>query len=125
MKANELMIGDWVQFDNGIKSRVNCISPHQRYVAHTDNATWIRSYDELYPIPLTKDILLNNGFHDGGYKIYYLDLGDDEYPFRIQESKKGLIDAVCYKLTEFKYVHQLQHALRLCGLGDVADNLKV
>lgn len=30
-----------------------------------------------------------------------------------------------YNKIEFKYVHQLQHALRLCGLDELADNFKI
>ncbi|MBQ0088527.1 MAG: hypothetical protein KBT27_04250 [Prevotellaceae bacterium] len=26
---------------------------------------------------------------------------------------------------QIKYVHELQHALRLCGLNDLADNFKI
>lgn len=30
--------------------------------------------------------------------------------------------SLCAKV---KYVHELQHALRLCGLSELADNLKI
>jgi len=75
------MIGDWVQFTNTskIRSRINCISPHQQHVAHTDNATWIDSFDMIEPVPITEEILEANGF------IYREDDEEwwhyDEFPF--------------------------------------------
>lgn len=75
--------------------------------------------DELNPIPLTPEILEKNGFvkHDKIHP-YYLDYYHERDGFTIFNSSAwhGHI---------LNSVHELQHALRLCGLNDLADNFKV
>ena len=87
----------------------------------------------IRPIPLTPEILEKNGFGFtrnsdtksvcNGYWIYEnLELGtccldkEGNWPCFIN------IDDMNIKC---EYVHQLQHALRLCKLGDLADNFKI
>lgn len=74
----------------------------------------------IRPIPLTPEILEKNG--------WWYDVEDmwlhDEVDFGI-ERWNGRFQ--CYNISQIKLysVHQLQHALRLCGLNDLADNFKV
>lgn len=151
MTEKDLMIGDWVQFSNGskIKSRINCISPYQHHVAHTDNATWIDNYDEIEPIPLTEEILKLNGFEDANannglkfrwYVLYaYQEYGDiwgrtsHEIVVAWREFNSDIFierpyaDTTQRKISvaDIRYVHELQHAFRLCGLKELADNFKI
>jgi len=123
MKAKELMIDDWV-YNN--KS-----NQYQRvWKLDYDNVIldgyYSYSYNDIEPIPLTPKILEKNGWtyndedekfapqtwvggglmlqstNDCGYCIVVTYDWDDEYtnstPFNIL------------------YVHELQHALRLCGI---------
>lgn len=80
--------------------------------------------DKLKPIPLTEEllelngwILLSNYFSDD----YYSPGGD----FSIDFAKGKLFIRMHGHSIEVKYVHILQHALRLCGLRELADNFKV
>lgn len=131
MKAKELMIDDWVIVDE-----IGCLTPIKvlevgiNYaVVFDDDSETMEDY--LQPIPLTAEILENNGwsctkgdnkpFHD----IFYHPMLD--YRHRLEKCPKcgfyyqtnGSI--IC----GIVYVHELQHALRLCGLNDLADNFKI
>jgi hypothetical protein len=109
MEANELMIGDWVSY-NGIANKVAPADFCQK--------KWI---SELEPIPLTTEILEKNGFvlkeeEKGAYGVdiapYYT---RNDVPFEI--FCDGEPFAIRFKdPVNIKYVHELQHAMRLCGI---------
>lgn len=72
---------------------------------------------EIEPIPLTSEILEKNGFEkwDDGWCIY------DQESTGIEVAWVGTIlkiEGQCgnLELPDVMYVHQLQHALRLCGI---------
>ena len=88
------MIGDWVNY-RGICNR---IAP-----ADFCHFEWI---DEIRPIPLTAEILEKNGLTKmEAFKGYNL-----------MRLTSGFYSVEDHCLIEFKYVHQLQHLLRLIGL---------
>lgn len=119
MKAEELMIGDWVHY-RGTNIQVTSLYDKggSNEIGWSDKErVWVNA-DNVEPIPLTAEILEKNGFIKseedqilmggigfaiiyGGYKRLeedkFLKYGDNIYPTR--------------------YVHQLQHALRLCGIN--------
>ena len=68
-----------------------------------DDFSWIE------PIPLTAEILEKNGFVQDGESWWYKD-------FRIVLSSSKGVSLVCGRQIKFCYVHELQHALRLCGI---------
>ena len=125
MKANELMIGDWVMYHNHIPMKITQLSPD------------FDDMDDLNPIPLTGEILKKNGFKEGTYSILgkggYKSFPEYKYINReeITDTSKNLIK-VSYSdenggvydisfgigshIFDLKYVHELQHALRLCGI---------
>ena len=95
MKANELMIGDWVWYDN--------------------------------QLPLTKEILEKNGFvlkPDGWLWCKEEGIEDKNYIFiqfrkgceEVRLVELNFVNKVLAKYEQMHYVHQLQHALRLCGI---------
>lgn len=121
MEAKDLMIGDLVY------NHRNWVCPIVE--VHKDSAVVIaRHYgeeefklDDLRPIPLTQEILEKNGFilkeeEKGMYGVtiapYYT---RDDIPFEV--FCDGEPFAIWFKdPVNIKYVHQLQHALRLCGI---------
>ena len=133
MEATELMIGDWVGrvFDD---KRID-----YRQV------DWIRTgeigmrYQKVWaigciePIPLTPEILKKNGikkrrdeyvvFGWEGMKQWYITLEDfkPQYDFWFITSSDRDLNII----GQIRYVHQLQHALRICGLDELADNFKI
>lgn len=123
MKANELMIGDWVLF-SGKPKRVESIfvsdnGVEQIYVfGNTSQVSTINAY--IQPIPLTEEILEKNGFEYDDTNIgwglgthdFMIELG--HIPF--EEDEDYLFVWVADKRARLDYVHELQHALRLCRI---------
>lgn len=124
MEAKELMIGDWVNSYDAQAYKVTSIHINDKGCAvrlEFDEyivETWA---DKIEPISLTEGILKANGFMFDSVEQEYL----------LEGFPSVLVDyySVCMywqgHLLRFYYVHQLQHALRLCGLNDIADNFKV
>ena len=137
MKANELMIGDWIDV-NGIPAQVFELAYNKNEKEMTigildpqgEVYSCYYGYDHVEPIPITEDILDKN-FKDmaephqriyGGRWVYY-----DEYiEIEITEYTDGLwqveVDEVEMSgLPSWKMyvsnVHELQHALRLCNFN--------
>lgn len=130
MKANELMIGDWVEFiqsdGQGFYAQVEALN---------DDGTFAESGffadNMVKPIPLTEELLEKNGFAED-YDSEY----DMSYTFEIPHPQGGMSAEVTLKHNEddaewvaylfgpkgevneltINYVHELQHALRLLGI---------
>lgn len=130
MKANELMIGDWVEFiqsdGQGFYAQVEALN---------DDGTFAESGffadNMVKPIPLTEEVLDKNGFAED-YDIEY----DMSYEFVIRHPKGGMSAEVILKHNEdnaewvaylfgpngeveeltINHVHELQHAMRLFGV---------
>ena len=135
MKATELMIGDWVGrvFDD---KRID-----YRQV------DWIRTgeigmrYQKVWaigciePIPLTAEILEKDGWERDIDKEWEYN-NSHILPHYCYQWEKRNVKIEMYAGLEgftisliigrrFYAVHELQHALRLCGLNELADNFKV
>lgn len=99
MKANELMIGDWV-----LDKKTN--RPYK--IIGTNDLLF---HDDYSPIPITAEILEKNGFK---HSMPHNDWTNADCNFYLYEGGNG------YRIqnTDIKldYVHQLQHALRLCNI---------
>ena len=138
MKVTELMIGDWAIF-NGNPLKVQAIdSRDSEIVAEdgifcTEESRWAYTADKVEGIPLTPEILEKNGFG-------FVKSSDTDSVWNGQWIYKGLELATCClnrddnwpcfiniddSNIKCEYVHQLQHALRLCKLDELADNFKV
>lgn len=126
MKAEELMIGDWVLVKElDPFNLTNVISEYQHQLRLKDFAEMYNAgeYKKYEPIPLTKEILLNNGFEDfaGGGCIIKKPI-DDEEPIYIWNGNDSIyvvdycsLNKYTY-IKECKYVHEFQHELKSCGI---------
>ncbi|MBR6132535.1 MAG: hypothetical protein IKQ20_11845 [Bacteroidales bacterium] len=129
MKASELMIGDWVRCTDPKPFRIIDIETEWRTPYFSVNGTDRLGVDggDLQPIPLTGEILEKNGFHrsaDNNYEYVY-EYRDDDTIICCPKGT-GCINAYgyitlhigCATIEELPtdYVHELQHALRLCGV---------
>ncbi len=148
MKANELMIGDWVQ---GSPCGQHCDRNNKTYykIALLDigNNCWGYSvcgalvelkYDDIFPIPLTPEILEKNGFKkvqihgekqddifqcfDGEIiievGIYNPNFILIHYRYEIPDGiNSGELSSIVKVDGGKFYLHELQHALRLCGIS--------
>lgn len=125
MKAEELMIGDWVQDSSGAKFKIIYIEYHCTRVEFKGEELIIPCFEQanIKPIPLTPEILVNNGFvyitSQGIYEFCTDDYRilwptDDKNTLAINSyfAKYGILTK-----SDIDYVHQLQHALRLCGIN--------
>ena len=145
MKANELMIGDWVHVEahrgfNAQNVKVETIPDNDgdyKYGHHYGHiGTWLDGGDNdfrdveakhLQPIPLTPEILEKNGFRvvfEGEFHVcYFQDIGRFHVEIKVDKvgifQKLSIWDGFGNKVTiiECRFVHQLQHALRLCGIN--------
>ena len=123
MKAAELMVGDWVCLKDDTKYEL----PLKVDGVLTDDISlegegFLGGAEGLIrPIPITPEILEENGW------LWY-DVVDmwqhDKADFGIERWNGGF---QCYNINQIKLdsVHQLQHALRLCGFNELANNFKV
>lgn len=124
MKCKELQIFDWVQDKNGFQWQIIGVGDDYAYATFEGNESDPWEFndkdDRPEPIPLTPEILEKNG--------WWFDTEDkwlhDEVNFII-ETWNGRFQ--CYDINQIKLdsAHKLQHALRLCGLDELADNFKV
>ena len=138
MKANELMIGDWVAVRRpGYRHeqvRVKSVIGNGTIEAKTSDGLVAIGEIAVEPIPLTAEILANNDFlhreSDAWGEVY-------TYKWSIEQEDKALeyehnfnLSPDPYEGTGFywipemsavsalciKYVHELQHLLRLLGI---------
>lgn len=113
MKANELkvtdlMVGDWVY----ITDYPMTAQPMQVKKEH-----FVRSLVTFEPIPITPEFLEKNGLAKDPYGCHF---DEDEYmALEISVEEEGIywtINTNEYGILKLEYVHQLQHALKLCGI---------
>ena len=151
MKCKELMVGDWISDKYGYILQI--IAVGNRYASFEDDEGNLCQIDDKYnqpePISLTPEILEKNGFNSETFltaewekEVYFKefpgcvvepdDLGKYIFGTTIYWNKTdgdgSPIDwGTMYnsRIYNLQYVHELQHALRLCGLDELADNFKL
>lgn len=149
MKGIKLQLGDYmfIKSPSGDTTLIKIAAIHQKKVGYhnvPNKLNWVR-FSLLEPIPLTPEILEKNGFdkvpQSGCSNPYYLEFKEyeeetDELLHHIKAYSnpfRGLYISIdnfgdCATLSFNKQVeslHELQQALRLCGLDELADNLKI
>ena len=151
MKANELMIGDWVSDKYGYLTQITFIG--NGYVSFEDDKGNLCQLDDKCnqpePIPLTPEILKKNGWYwgltseeedmvslfEGAYDEHWVyDEGAGEISLIFPEDTNGGLLKVDdqrfnrhlnFLWNDTLYVHELQNSLRICGLNEIADNFKI
>lgn len=126
MKANEMMIGDKVFIAGSptrtIKHLTKC---KVGYIANdTETRVYYTRPEFVFGIPLTTEILEKNAYPEDGiwysFGDFYVAPYGDCFVIHIH-SYDDKRDFLC----RIHYIHELQHALRLCGLNDLAENFKI
>ena len=131
MKPTDWQIGDYALAKPSMMLIKIAAVHHKKvgYHAVTHKLNWVRM-DLLEPIPLTLEILERNGFElRDGFLYHRIDDKPHHYDFKLKNggvfaSEGYTIECDIYHLT-IRYVHELQLTLRLCGLKELADNLKL
>lgn len=130
MKANELMIGDWVIRGNITEEPMRitdiCASKNNVYL-DLSGIPILGKIDKINPIPLTPEILKKNGFKMAKWKEdepagllgKWWDNRGQVLVKRFDFTLLGEVYSVKAnnsQISNIRYVHELQHALRLCGI---------
>ena len=118
MKASELMLEDYVLL-NGKPVKVCSIDTTGEIIV-SGGEVWIDG-NAVEPIPITPEILEKNGFvlKEEEVGMYGVKIAPhytrDDLPFEV--FCDGEPFAIWFNNpVNIKYIHQLQHALRLCGI---------
>ena len=109
------MIGDWVLYNETPQQILEISGIDDEVYLEIDE---LIHQSEIEPVPLTPEILEKNGFkeYDG---LYRLDITEGTFVNVDFKSKEPFVSIhnTCYRATPIcRYLHQLQHALKLCGI---------
>ena len=124
MKAEELMIGDWVHcITDDVYYKIDCLNIGDRYIA--DPGLYERESNDVEGIPITEEILLLNDMEASS-----IEQNTNEKFWLSPYSSFSIVQCghefwLCGYQICIKYVHQLQQALRLAGLFEYANNFKI
>ena len=131
MKANELMIGDYIMLYDDIYIIEEISSNGWAHIIYNDGSkcrvplSTDYILGELTPVPLTPEILEKNGFDVSDKEVmqYHFDEDGEKYHFSLRQmyEKDGKPHGYSFYafnvLTLLDYVHELQHALKLCDIN--------
>lgn len=117
LNCESLMIGDWVYDGNSIAQVTSITCDGIIETTHNQSS----NIELIQPIPLTVEILEKNGFVKDEKKdnMYYWNWGviDDCISYDKETSKVRIFYVSGLTFVKIlQYVHELQHALRLCGI---------
>ena len=131
MKATGLMIGDWVNYSIlNLNAKVfSILGNHTIGIQFVDKNNKIEAIhglleETIIPIPLTEEILVNNGFVGVPLTDSY-ELNTDYYEIEVWNYSDGLwvvnvhwieFSSTPESKATVSYVHELQHLFRLCGV---------
>ena len=141
IRCRDLMVGDWITDNTGFQWQITVVGDDYAYATFEGNEADPWEFDDKddqpQPIEITEDIMRKNKWGVQGYCglpdehccIIYVD------KYILLWSPRALSiwfghehydnGAIADIIIPCKYVHELQRALRLAGLKDMADNFKV
>lgn len=127
MNIKDLMISDYVFHEKYGNAKVEMITNDfmgdpevmliSENIKHKDGYEYGYCYsypDEIYPIPLTSEILEKNRW--GKNDIFMIFNEDPNAELSWTNRCGACLYKNGYHICDCNYVHQLQHALKLCGI---------
>ena len=143
IKCKDLMYGDWCRSGHGFPMQITNVGEDYAYATFEglEGDPWEFDDKDCQPSPIeiTEELLKANG-----WDIYYYKFGDATFPTCCDKEVNGthlewkreiLTIWIDYEkdsdglysdiVVPCKYVHQLQHVLRLAGMTELANNFKV
>lgn len=141
MKTSEIMLGDYFNvYPSNLPIKVAAIHKGKvGYHARIDKLAWVRA-DLLRPIIITKDLLVKNGFaycdatgqcilFDActNYTITVCNTCIESRNIQVHIDEEvlndvdGIIEMTVMHLMECNYLHQLQHAMMVCGINKIIE----
>lgn len=129
INGKELMIGDYVNFNTdgtevvlGIVKEIRDEGEELTVSVNGDKVFDTCADEDICSIKLTKEFFLKNGFFelytDEQLYNYDIHLRISMYPSK--HSIRWSVNTI-----DINYVHEFQHHLRLVGLSEMANNLKI
>ena len=150
IRCRDFMVGDWVANRNGSPMQIVAVDEDNAYACegNEERPCIFGDYEgyELQPIEITRELLEANGFiYKNEYEnifrfIYGNNCNTSPCLITIRcKEEFGTLNIIYIECISRNYnkkdnhiilwdnffVHTLQHALRLIGLSDIADNFKV
>ena len=127
IRCKDIMVGDWVANRNGSPMQIVAVDEDNAYACEgNEELPWIFGDNEGYepkPIILTPEILEKNGWE---HHALFMDMkANKNINFGWTDMFGVSLYHNGYYMCDCKYAHTLQHALRLCGLNELADNFKI
>lgn len=120
MRLNELMVGDLVSYKGKMSCKIIAICKDTAVVDNSTEQDWRIDYNKLMPIPLTAEILKKIGFwyeQNVGYVMeeyeYEIIYSLWDHKLRILKNREQILNLEYF---DEMCLHQLQHALQLCGI---------
>ena len=121
LNCKSLMIGDWVvytEFGKNDIDKIETLEPRRVWLEH--GKTYV-PIEYIEPVPLTTEILEKNGFvkdeNDDDWYYWNWNVIDDCISYYKETSKVRIFYASGLTFVKIlQYVHELQHALRLCEI---------
>lgn len=119
MNASDLQLGDWVSCLEDPVRVVSLSLKNDEPIGIMSPLKKIFTFREkdVYPIRLDESVLMQNNFNPE-VVTWWRPEGEDFFNITIMSE----VSSLC---TKIEYVHELQHALRLVGMNELANNLKV
>lgn len=132
IKCRALMVGDWCCDQHRFPMQITNVGDDYAYATFEGNEGDPWEFDDKddqpEPIPLTPEILEKNGFIKVNSQRYDYGSPDNDCYVKVNP-KKNMIHVngrnANINLYSHSFVHELQRALRCCGLWDIAENFKV
>lgn len=132
LSVNEIQIGDWVMYNGNIfiDDEYEPSVPIEPIQIDSGEDIDLAIEGCYTPIPLTIEILERNGFiEDDDNDLFIYDNGNNYFVIgfcrEIRTDEIVEESFMSFGRCKCVYIHELQHALRLCGLNGLADNFKV
>ena len=144
IRCRGLMVRDWCCDQHGFPMQITTVGDDYAYATFEGNEGDPWEFDDKdhqpKPIEITDDIMRKNNWEECDYPLPY---NHHEYYYVKDEDGNHLVwnsevlsiwldleegkDDGAYANIDMpiKYVHQLQQALRLAGLSEIADNFKI
>lgn len=138
MKLNELQIGDWVYESEQTRFPMFVFALWEDYMDKgivyldfegNESDLWEVNIDDICPIPITEEFLLKNGFKRSDsyvcedYKVEavwnYETKDKQSFTLGKYPNDENLVcgyGSCLWNGVNIKYVHELQHAMRLAGI---------
>ena len=153
MKLTDLAILDWVLINN-TPHKIQAIDSIDAEIQADDDLYYVgedrcHSEDKIEGIPITPEVLKKNDWYWGltsdeknftncvmgaydPHWVYDKDVGEISLFFH-KDTDGGALRIADQRFNrrfdffwcDTLYVHELQHALRICGLNELADNFKI